>query len=85
MLINRGWDLKKLQYWLGHSDTQTTLNIYAHFNRQQLNTSENDLSEISNKASDLFAWLDFGNVLGNAFKLPYLWQYTKNKKEPETL
>ncbi|MDE7310029.1 MAG: tyrosine-type recombinase/integrase [Eubacterium sp.] len=33
MLINRGWDLKKLQYWLGHMDTQTTLNIYAHFNR----------------------------------------------------
>lgn len=55
MLINRGWDLKKLQYWLGHTDTQTTLNIYAHFNRQRLNTSENDLSEISNKASDLFA------------------------------
>ncbi len=55
MLINRGWDLKKLQYWLGHTDTQTTLNIYAHFNRQRLNTSENDLSEISNRASDLFA------------------------------
>ncbi len=55
MLINRGWDLKKLQYWLGHTDTQTTLNIYAHFNRQRLNTSENDLSEISNRASGLFA------------------------------
>jgi integrase len=54
MLINKGWDLKKLQYWLGHSDAQTTLNIYAHFNRQRLNTSTNDLSEISLASSDLF-------------------------------
>lgn len=54
MLINKGWDIKKLQYWLGHTDTQTTLNIYAHFNRQRLNTSENDLSEISLASSDLF-------------------------------
>lgn len=54
MLINKGWDIKKLQYWLGHSDTQTTLNIYAHFNRQRLNTSENDLSEISMVSADLF-------------------------------
>ena len=55
MLINKGWDIKKLQYWLGHTDTQTTLNIYAHFNRQRLNTSENDLSEISLASADLFA------------------------------
>lgn len=47
MLINKGWDIKKLQYWPGHMDTQTTLNIYAHFNRQRLNTSNNDLREIS--------------------------------------
>ncbi|WP_459780350.1 tyrosine-type recombinase/integrase [Blautia glucerasea] len=37
MLINKGWDIKKLQYWLGHSDTQTTLNIYSHFDKQRLN------------------------------------------------
>lgn len=55
MLINKGWDIKKLQYWLGHTDTQTTLNIYAHFNRQRLNASENDLSEISLASADLFA------------------------------
>ena len=54
MLINKGWDVKKLQYWLGHTDTQTTLNIYAHFNRERLNTSENDLSEISMASADLF-------------------------------
>lgn len=54
MLINKGWDIKKLQYWLGHTDTQTTLNIYAHFNRQRLNTSENNLSEISLATAGLF-------------------------------
>ncbi len=54
MLINRGWDIKKLQYWLGHSDAQTTLNIYSHFNRRRLNSSENDLSEISLASADLF-------------------------------
>ena len=55
MLINKGWDIKKLQYWLGHTDTQTTLNIYAHFNRQRLNTSENDLSDISLASAELFS------------------------------
>lgn len=54
MLINKGWDIKKLQYWLGHEDTNTTLNIYAHFNRQRLNASENDLAEISLASADLF-------------------------------
>lgn len=54
MLINRGWDIKKLQYWLGHTDTQTTLNIYAHFNRQRLNASENDLNAISFATAELF-------------------------------
>lgn len=55
MLINKGWDIKKLQYWLGHQDTATTLNIYSHFDRQRLNTSVNDLSEISLATADLFA------------------------------
>ena len=54
MLINKGWDLKKLQYWLGHSDASTTLNIYSHFNRRRLNESQNDLDSISAAAADLF-------------------------------
>ncbi len=54
MLINKGWDLKKLQYWLGHSDASTTLNIYSHFNRKRLNESQNDLDSISAAAADLF-------------------------------
>lgn len=55
MLINKGWDIKKLQYWLGHEDTTTTLDIYAHFNKQRLNASTNDLSEISMASADLFS------------------------------
>lgn len=54
LLINKGWDLKKPQYWLGHSDASTTLNIYSHFNRQRLNESQNDLNSISAAASDIF-------------------------------
>lgn len=55
ILINKGWDLKQLQYWMGHEDAQTTLNIYSHYNKHRLNSCENDLSEISMMASDLFA------------------------------
>lgn len=54
MLINKGWDVKKLQCWLGHTDAQTTLNTYSHFIRQRLNTNNNDLCQISLTASDLF-------------------------------
>ena len=46
---------KRLQYWLGHVDVQTTLNIYAHFNKHRLNLNDNDLSEISMAADGLFA------------------------------
>ena len=55
ILINRGWDIKKLQYWLGHVDANTTLNIYAHFNRQRMNEAADDLEEISSKNADLFS------------------------------
>lgn len=54
MLINRGWDIKQLQYWLGHADPETTLKIYSHYNKKRLNATENDLSEISRAAADLF-------------------------------
>ena len=54
MLINRGWDVKKLQYWLGHTDVQTTMNIYAHFNKQRLNEAADDLEEISSVNDGLF-------------------------------
>ena len=54
MLINRGWDVKRVQYWLGHTDVQTTMNIYAHYNRERSNLNGNDLASISRAAEDLF-------------------------------
>ena len=54
MLINRGWDIKQLQYWLGHADPETTLKIYSHYIKKRLNATENDLSEISRAAAGLF-------------------------------
>lgn len=54
LLINKGWDAKKLQYWLGHSDISTTLNIYAHFNKCRMNDAPDDLNELSNCVKGLF-------------------------------
>ena len=54
LLINKGWDVKKLQYWLGHSDTSTTLNIYSHFDRKRLNEVPDDLETLSASCSNLF-------------------------------
>ncbi len=54
MAINRGWDVKQLQYWLGHSDIQTTLNIYAHYDRQRLEDVGNDMNQMSQKVAGLF-------------------------------
>ena len=54
LLSEMGWDLKKIQYWCGHSDFSTTANIYMHFNRQRLNNSADDLSAISEDCADLF-------------------------------
>lgn len=54
LLINKGWDVKKLQYWLGHSDTSTTLNIYSHFNKERLNEMPDDLEQLSESCNGLF-------------------------------
>jgi integrase len=54
LLINKGWDVKKLQYWLGHSDTSTTLNIYSHFDRTRLNEIPADLEVLSESCAGLF-------------------------------
>ena len=55
LLINKGWDVKKLQYWLEHSDTSTTLNIYSHFNKERLNEMLDDLEGLSEACSGLFS------------------------------
>ena len=54
LLIEKGWDPKSVQYWLGHSDIQTTLNIYAHYNRQKMNRDSADLEEMAGGCASLF-------------------------------
>ncbi len=54
LLIDRNWNPKKLQYWLGHSDIQTTLNIYTHYQRCLDNRDSSDLSEMSAPVKHLF-------------------------------
>lgn len=54
LLIEKGWDVKKVQYWMGHADTKTTLKIYAHFNRHRLNSAPDDLTELSASCKELF-------------------------------
>ena len=51
ILIARGWDIKKVQYWLGHEDIQTTLNIYAHYIKAKDNQDGNDLEEVSSRVA----------------------------------
>lgn len=33
ILYEQGWEVKDIQEWLGHSDVQTTLNIYTHLTK----------------------------------------------------
>ena len=54
MLIEKGWDVKRAQYWLGHNDINCTLAIYAHYDKHKLNRNGNDLAAISEVVSDLF-------------------------------
>ena len=54
ILIDRGWDVKKVQYWLGHEDVKTTLDIYAHYVRKKSNEEGNEMELLSAKVSNLF-------------------------------
>ena len=35
LLVSKGYQLKDIQEWLGHSDIQTTANIYAHLDQSR--------------------------------------------------
>ncbi len=45
ILINRGYTLKDAQEWLGHSDIQTTANIYAHLSNERKKNIANVMTE----------------------------------------
>ncbi len=54
LLIDKGWDVKKIQYWIGDKDAATVMNIYAQYMRFEDNRAENDLTEMSNMVADFF-------------------------------
>ena len=54
ILIDKGWDIKKIQYWLGQEDIQTTLDIYGHYIKHKDNRAGNDMEQASAKVSGLF-------------------------------
>ena len=46
--------MKQVQYWLGHSDIATTMNIYTHFSKKKLNSTNCDMNIASEEAVKLF-------------------------------
>lgn len=44
ILYDKGWGLKDIQEWLGHSNIETTGNIYTHINRIRKENLGRDLS-----------------------------------------
>lgn len=55
LLISNGWDIKKVQHWMGHEDIQTTLDIYAHYVKQSNNQEGDDVNRLAKQNSHLFA------------------------------
>lgn len=52
LLIQNGANIKDVQYRLGHSDVNTTLNVYTHINGDSSSTSVNILDSISESMVD---------------------------------
>lgn len=44
LLVANGYQLKDIQEWLGHSDIQTTANIYAHLDAKRKSNIANSMS-----------------------------------------
>ena len=56
ILIDRKWDIKRVQYWLGHEDIQTTLDIYAHYVKHCNNQDGDEIDKIAEANSHLFSY-----------------------------
>jgi len=46
MLFDRGWSLEDVKNWLGHSDIETTSNIYLHYGRTRKVLLAQDLAGV---------------------------------------
>ena len=44
ILYDTGWELKDIQEWLGHSDIETTGNIYTHISKARKEKMGNELA-----------------------------------------
>ena len=44
ILYDTGWELKDIQEWLGHSDIETTGNIYTHISKARKEKMGNGLA-----------------------------------------
>ncbi len=55
ILISRGWDVKRVQHWLGHEDVQTTLDIYAHYVKHADNRDGGEIDKLAQVNSHLFS------------------------------
>ena len=62
ILYDLGWDIKDIQEWLGHTDLETTANIYTHISATRrvalgknisgtflLNSTDNNVSDSNNQ------------------------------------
>lgn len=46
LLIELNWNVKKVQYWLGHADVTTTLKIYTHYERHRQNLNVEAIDKV---------------------------------------
>lgn len=57
LLLAEGINMKQIQVWLGHSNYNTTANIYAHLDSNSMNESANAISNVlsTDKIKNVFA------------------------------
>ena len=62
LLLERGITLKEIQAWLGHSNFNTTANIYAHLDTNVKQKSANVLSNILNGQKNIPTYAKVDNL-----------------------
>ena len=64
LAIDDNWPIKEVQFWLGHSDIQTTLNIYTHAKKYR---GVEDLTTFSNMLGKLYNDKNNENAKGDIY------------------